>query len=140
MPLNLKPYNMTATNRSVLREIATAIPSIFIIESGIAKITGAAPYIEQASAPSLVLWLGCIEAILGILFMFGKTLRVALLGLNCYFIAAIAAGAAHHSVPFFPLIMLIAVWISVGLRDGAVFISIVKRNRVVLGITIRKKN
>ena len=131
---------MSATKRSVLKELATAIPSIFIIESGIARITGAATYLEQSAVSSLVLWLGCIEAVLGVLFMFRKTLRVALLGLNCYFIATIAASAAHATIAFMAIILLIAVWISVFIRDGAVFIAINRRNRLVLGITIRKKN
>lgn len=126
--------------RSVLKEIATAIPAIFIIEGGIAGITGAATYLGHSAGPTLLLWLGCIEAILGVLFMFRKTLRIALLGLNCYFIATIAAGAAQASIEFMAIILLVATWISVCIRDGAVLMAINRRSKLVLGITIRKKN
>src|SRR5688572_3092841 len=111
---------MTTVNSSITRALASAIPALFIFESGIVKIVGISPVIPEitkAGMADLVIPLGIVESLLAIFFMIGKTMRFALIGLTCYFSGAIAAEISHGSSGVFPLIVLILVWVSALVRD-----------------------
>jgi hypothetical protein len=125
---------MTTVNNSISKALATAIPSLYIIESGIAKLAGVAPVVEdiiKAGAGNLIIVLGIAEIVMAVLFMIKKTLRLALIGLSCYFSASLALEISHGGNGIFPLVLLILVWISALVRDKYFFrMQVNKDNRI----------
>jgi uncharacterized membrane protein YphA (DoxX/SURF4 family) len=127
---------MTTVNNSISKSLATAIPSLYIIESGIAKLAGVAPMVQEiqkAGMGQFAIAAGIAEIILGIVFMLRKTLRLALIGLSCYFSGAIAIQFSHGGNGIFPLIILLLIWVSALVRDKYFFSVQVKRDNRLYG-------
>jgi hypothetical protein len=127
---------MKSVNDSIKRSLATAIPSLFIIESGVVKIIGIAPVVNELSKAGMgqfIVPLGITELVLAILFMVKRTLRLALIGLTCYFSGAIATEISHDGNGVFPLLLLVLVWISALIRDKYIFRMPVKKDNGYYG-------
>ena len=127
---------MTTVNSSISRAIAIAIPALFIVESGIVKIVGLATVMQdlsKAGVADFALALGIIEIVLAVFFMIGKTMRLALIGLTCYFSGAIATELTHNGNGIFPIVLLIFVWISALKRDKYIFRMPIKKDNGYYG-------
>lgn len=127
---------MTTVNNSISKALATAIPAIYIIESGIAKIAGVAPVVHEitkAGMGQFIIILGIAEIVLAVLFMIKATLRLSLIGLSCYFSGSIAIEISHNSNGIFPLIILMLVWVSALVRDRHFFGMQVKKDSRLYG-------
>jgi uncharacterized membrane protein YphA (DoxX/SURF4 family) len=129
---------MTTVNSSIRKAIATAIPGLFIVESGIVKIVGLAAVVQDLSKAGLsdfAVMLGVIEVVLAIFFMIGKTMRIALIGLSCYLSGAIATELTHGSNGIFPLVLLTLVWISTLIRDRYIFRMPIKKTTAITDLS-----
>ena len=127
---------MTTVNNPISKALATAIPSLYIIESGIAKMAGMAPVVQdmiKAGAEQYIIPLGIAEIVLAVLFMIQKTLRVSLIGLSCYFSGSVAIEISHGGNGIFPLLLLVLVWISAFVRDRYFFTVQVKEDNRLYG-------
>lgn len=127
---------MTTVNNSISKALATAIPSLYIIESGIAKIAGMTPVVQditKAGAGHFILAPGIAEIVLAVLFMIKRALRLALIGLSCYFSGSIAIEISHGGNGIFPLVLLVLVWISALVRDKYFFTMQVEKDNRLYG-------
>ncbi len=116
---------MTTKTKRIIYIILMALPSLMLIMSGVMKVIGAQQIVDgltKAGLGKLVTLIGIIELVAVALFIYPKTFKIGFLLLCCYLGGALCIELAGGQPPM-AAIFLILIWVSVYLRDKAMFIQ-----------------
>jgi len=109
-------------NKSVAKVLATALPGVFILEMGLTKITHSIDVVETMTHAGLnpfITWIGLLQVVLAFLFMYGKTLRPAMLGISLYYTGSIVTDLSRGGNGLTPFTFLLICWFAAIVRNGA---------------------
>ncbi len=116
---------MTAKTKKISSIVLMAIPSAMIAMSSFMKISGAEQVVQgltKGGLGSYIVFLGILELISLVLFMYPKTFKIGFLLLSCYLGGAISIELASGKAPM-AAVFLALIWISVFLRDSSMFLA-----------------
>jgi hypothetical protein len=109
-----------------LKWIPSIVIAIVISLGAIMKVTGAPQLVEIYSKIGLLPFmklLGASELLLTGLFLYHRSMKIALLLLTGYFGGAMAVELSHGAIFIFPAAILSVVWIAAYLRNPFLFVS-----------------
>ena len=112
--------------RQIFAIIFTAIVALMVIFSGIMKLIKKQEVVEKLSnvgVGSELTYLGLIEVIFAVLFVFPKTMKIGLLLLTAYFGGAMATELSHNGPAQNAAIPLMVIWVAAFLRDSSIFLA-----------------
>ena len=116
---------MAITTKKLLPWLITAVPTLMIVGSGIAKLAGASQIraaIAKANMSPYLTVLGLMELAFVALFLYPKTMKLGFLLLTCYFAGAIATDLSHGTSPLPATVILSLVWVAAFVRDRGIFL------------------
>lgn len=109
-----------------LKWIPSILVAIVISMGATMKLTGALQLVEIYSKIGLLPYmklLGASELLLTGLFLYPRSVKIALLLLTGYFGGAMAVELSHGTIFIFPAVILSVVWIGAYLRNPSLFVS-----------------
>jgi|SRR5688572_28296311 hypothetical protein len=109
-----------------LKWIPSILVAIVISLGATMKLTGASQLVEIYSKIGLLPYitlLGASELLLTGLFLYDRSMKIALLLLTGYFGGAMAVELSHGTIFIFPAAILSVVWIGAYLRNPTLFVN-----------------
>jgi hypothetical protein len=106
--------------------IATIVPPLPVIVSGVMKFSGSEMIVQGFTALGVARYLpflGTAEIVFAALFIPRRTMKLGFMLLSCYFAGAMATEVSHGMVPYVPAALIAIVWICTFIRDRSAFIS-----------------
>jgi len=114
---------MPQKTKRIVYIILMIVPSLMLIMSGVMKVIGAQQMVEgltKAGLGKIVTLIGIIELLSVALFLYPKTYKIGFLLLCSYLGGALCIELAGGQPPM-AAILLVLIWISVYLRNKAMF-------------------
>lgn len=114
-----------AKKRRIVNIVATTIPSLLILGSGIGKLFGPPGMVEGLAKYGVAQYmtvLGIMEIVFGALFIIPSTMKLGFILTSCYFAGAMAAELSHGGITISPVIPLVVLWIAAFIRDKSIFL------------------
>lgn len=111
--------------KKIITIVITAMAVLMTVFSGIMKLAGGEEMVTALTKVGVidyVIWLGLMEIVFALLFVYPGTLKLGFILLSCYFAGALATELSHQG-PLNALIPLVLVWIAAFLRDRSIFLS-----------------
>ncbi len=108
----------------ILKFILISVPSLFIILSGVFKLTKNKKVVEtltKAGVGKYIPVLGVAEIIFALLFLYPPTRNVGFILLICYFSGALATDLSHKNPVVTPLVFLILLFAAEYVNNPALF-------------------
>lgn len=103
--------------------MATWIPALMIVLSGVLKLTGNATILEGMTALGVrryVRLLGIMEIAFAVLFVIPATFKLGFVLASCYFAGAIATELSHDALKASPFIPMLLLWTGAFIRDRSI--------------------
>ncbi len=119
---------MSTKTTRIISIVLMAIPSLMLLMSAIMKLSHAEQIVTgltKIGLGSYITFIGCIELISLILFIYPKTYKIGFLLLCCYLGGALSIELAGGQPPM-AAVFLTLIWVSVFLRDRLLFLNPVK--------------
>src|ERR1700741_1716727 len=116
---------MSAKAKRIISIVLMVIPSLMIAMSGIMKIIGAEQIVmglTKAGLGSFISFFGILELVSLALFIYPKTYKIGFLLLTAYLGGAMSIELAGGQPPM-AAVFIALIWISVYLRDKAMFLQ-----------------
>jgi hypothetical protein len=108
----------------LIRALATWIPALLIVLSGVLKLSGNPTILETMTALGVgrhVRLLGVMELTFAALFVVPATMKIGFLLASCYFAGAIATELSHDALKTNPFVPIVLLWIGAFVRDRSIF-------------------
>ncbi|HCR53742.1 MAG TPA: hypothetical protein DIW27_04945 [Cytophagales bacterium] len=102
------------------------LTALLIVISGLLKLAQVETVIKTMTALGVgeyVPYLGIMEIMFTLLFVFPQTFRLGFILLTSYFSGALATELSHAGSVINPLVPLILIWTTAFLKDKSLFIS-----------------
>jgi hypothetical protein len=111
--------------RKIIAIIVTSIASLMVIFSGVVKLIGPKTVTDKLTdvgVGNYIIWLGLMEVVFTLIFIYPKTMKIGLLLLSCYFGGAIATELSHSGPAANAVLPLVLIWVAAYLRDRSAFL------------------
>ena len=111
--------------RKISALIVTALASLMVIFSGVAKLIGPKEVVDKLTnvgVGNYITLLGLMEVGFTVLFIYPKTMKIGLLLLSCYFGGAMATELSHNGPAQNAIFPIAFIWIAAFLRDQYIFL------------------
>ena len=121
-----------AKKRRIINIVATLIPMLLVLGSGVGKLLAPPAMVEglaKYGVAEYITVLGIMEIVFGVLFIIPATMKLGFILTSCYFAGAMAAELSHGGITISPVIPLVVLWIAAFIRDKSIFLPTAPAHR-----------